>query len=400
MGWQPPEGPPQWMPAPPPGPPGPAAAPQTRLLSGRAIALVAAAIGLGILLQAFAYEISRDPSRTVDSQIRWSIVLTVLQYAAVAAIVLSQITPKVKLQWGPGSPAARVGIGAAVGLAGGGMILLLLHAAFGTLTSDNRVVLLMSGGDATRIVAAIALTCLAAPLVEEVLFRGLLLESLRSHNVAMGVVVSAMFFAVWHLNRQALLYYTAMGCIFGWLYVKRGLVASMTAHICFNGALTVAAVVIVLGPSHTYDVDGLELTVAAGWTNESAAAAAEFGAAAPDLALQGPDASLIVVSATPLGERVYDPDMVAQRLSAGSYPFTGVAYDRSSVRQADLPSLGRAVEVNFTLGALHGEDVLFAVDGQAYAVRFINGGSGKAESDFRDVLSTLRPQPVGAPAFR
>lgn len=367
-----------------------------RLLSGRAIALVATCIGLGIVMQVIAYTISRDSSRNIDSQIRWDIVLTVLQYAIVAAIVVSQITPKIKLRWGPGSPVARAAIGAAVGLGGGGLILLMLHASSGTVTSDPRVVLLMSGGEATRIIAAFALTCLAAPLVEEVLFRGLLLESLRRHHAAMALIVSSMFFAVWHLNRQALIYYTAMGCIFGALYLKRGLIASMTAHFCFNGALTVAAMYIVLGPSHTYAVDGVKVTVAAGWTDETAQATGLFTSGSA-VYLQGPDASVIAVMAFnsgPFAGRTFDADTFAQRLSSTPVELPGGTYDANSVHEVDLPTVGKAVEINFSLSAYtayKGEYVFFGANNQIYMAMLINGGSPKADSDFTKMLNTLQP---------
>lgn len=379
--------------------PGPDPASEGRLFGGRALALVATCIGLGVVMQAIAYFLSRDANHNTDSQIRWDIVLTVIQYAVVAAIVLSQITPKVKLRWGPGSPLARAAIGATVGLSGGLLILLALHAATGKLTTDPRVVLMMSGGEMSRIIAAFAIACLAAPLVEEVLFRGLLLESLRHYQVGMALIVSSMFFAVWHLNRQALIYYTGMGCIFGGLYIKRGLIASMTAHFSFNAVLTVAAIYIVLGPAHTYDVDALKVTIQSGWTDQSDEALAQFGSDAPDLALQGPDASVIAISSSGVpGDVTFDPDTVAQRLEAGTFPYTGVTYLPSSAHVVSLPTVGHAAEVNFTLGPDNGEDVFLFANGEAYVLRFVNGGSDKAAQDFDEMLNTLQPALGAAPA--
>jgi membrane protease YdiL (CAAX protease family) len=379
------------------GPADPAA--DGRLFSGRAIAMVAISIGLGVVMQAIAYQLSRDPSRNVDNLIRWSIFLTVVQYAVVATIVLSQITPKIRLLWGPGSPVSRIAAGAAVGLGGGGVILLLLRAASGTLTSDQRVVQLMSGGEASRIIAATLLACLAAPVVEEVLFRGLLLESLRRYHVGMALLVSSMFFAVWHLNKKALIYYTAMGCIFGGLYIKRGLLASMTGHFCFNGILTAAAVVIVLGPGHTYDLNGLQVSLPAGWTENATETDNPFVDDAIQLAVDGPDGSGIVffdLAGAGVDVPEYDPDAVAQRLATSEIPLpTGSSYDATSVRQVDLPTVGRAVEADFTVGANRGELVFFAAGGRTYFTMFINGGSSKAASDFDEMLNTMRPVPSG-----
>jgi len=261
----------------------------------------------------------------------------------------------------------------------------------------------MSGGEMTRIIAAAVLTCVAAPLVEEVLFRGLLLESLRRHHAAMALIVSAMFFAVWHLNRQGLIYYTGMGCVFGGLYLKRGLVASMTAHFCFNGALTVAAIYLVLGPSHTYTVDSLKVTVAAGWTDETAQTSGYFNSGSA-LYLQGPDASVIAVmpiTAGPLAGQGFDADTFMQRLSSTPVQLPGGTYDANSVHAIDLPTVGTAVEINFSLNqytAYKGEYVFFGADNETYMAMLVNGGSPKAETDFTTMLNSLEPAaPTGLP---
>jgi hypothetical protein len=190
-----------------------------------------------------------------------------------------------------------------------------------------------------------------------------------------------------------------MGCIFGGLYIKRGLLASMTGHFCFNGILTAAAVVIVLGPGHTYDLNGLQVSLPAGWTENATETDNPFVDDAIQLAVDGPDGSGIVffdLAGAGVDVPEYDPDAVAQRLATSEIPLpTGSSYDATSVRQVDLPTVGRAVEADFTFGANRGELVFFAAGGRPYFTMFINGGSSKAASDFDEMLNTMQPVPSG-----
>ncbi|HVS68368.1 MAG TPA: type II CAAX endopeptidase family protein [Mycobacteriales bacterium] len=399
VGWQPPGDAP-WMAAPPFGAPGalpsdPVA--EGRLLSGRALAIVAIAIGLGGVFQLIGHAISNDSHLNQATVIRYGIVLTLVFYAVVAALILTQLTPKVRLRWGEGSRVVRVVIGLSIGAVGGGVVLGLLSAAEGQLSTDSRAISMMSGGQASHVIATFLLVCAAAPLVEETLFRGLLLESLRHQNLGMAVLVSAIFFAVWHFTPKALLYYTIMGAVFGVLYAKRGLVASMSAHFGFNGVLTIAAVAIVLGPSHAYDIDGVQFTAPSGWSKVPIQTTDDpfAGDGGLKLLLQGPDGSGIGVFAVP-SETPFDPATVEQRLGASDLPLpAGSAFDASSLHEITLPTVGTAVEADYTYEANKGELVLFASQGARFVVSFLNGGDAKADADFTKLLDTLQVSPVG-----
>src|SRR5207248_898764 len=98
-------------------------------------------------------------------------------------------------------------------------MLLLISALSGHLSSDPRVVTIMSEGDAAHIGIAVLISCVCAPLVEEVLFRGLLLESLRTRGEAFGIWMSGLAFAVWHLTPAALSLNGPSGAWFGALTV-------------------------------------------------------------------------------------------------------------------------------------------------------------------------------------
>ncbi|HEX3706604.1 MAG TPA: type II CAAX endopeptidase family protein [Mycobacteriales bacterium] len=358
--------------------------PGGRLLSTRALVIVAIAVLLGGALQIAARVLAHDNSITEDTLNNLDIVMTLSLYAVVAVLIVSQITPNVRLRWGDGPLPRRLAVGAMVGLGLSGVLLALVSAAAGHLDPDPRIVQLMNAGDPTHVIVMVALTVIAAPLVEETLFRGLLLESLRPYGVPTAVIASAAFFAVWHFLLASLVYYLAMGAGLGLLYLKRGMASSMAAHACFNGVLAMAAVIVVLGPSHTYDVDGLSMTAPSGWSQES-------GDLNNALHLDGPSGSEVVLDSID-NAQTFDPAATVARvqLQAASL-IPGAMIDASKVREVELPAVGTAVEADFTQDADSGVMALFASDGRAYGIVFFNSGSAKAESDFLKMMDSLRP---------
>lgn len=356
-----------------------------RLLDGRALVLVVIAITLGAVMQGIASLLGHRSSIEPATLIRYDIVLTLGLYAVVAVMIVSQITPSVTLRWGDGPVAQRVAMGVLTGAGLSGLLLFLVSANAGHLRPDPRIVLMMSEGDLTHIVVTVLISCLAAPLVEETLFRGLLLESLRPRSAGLALVVSAVAFAIWHLNTAALIYYSAMGAVLGTLYLKRGLAASIAAHVSFNGVLTIAAIVVVLGPSHVVNVDGLSLTAPSGWSVESSVTADQIGAAA---VLRGPDDAIVEVIEGPVGSN-FDPDTIAAQLRT-ALPFQSeLTAEPDTVREAVLP-LGKAVEVDVTIDDQSGTVVLVPGNNRPIGVVLIDAGSAKARSDFATILDSLR----------
>lgn len=390
----PPAGPPiaphpGWAPpVPPPPVPPPPSGSDGRLLDRRAGILVAIAIGLGAVMQGIGSLLGNRSSIEPATLIRYDLVLTLGLYAVVAVMIVSQITPSVSLRWGTGRLVSRAAIGVAVGAGLSGVLLWLISAGSGHLRPDPRIVLLMSEGDATHIVITVLITCLAAPLIEETLFRGLLLESIRPRGTAPALLLSAFAFAIWHLNSAALIYYSAMGAVLGGLYIKRGLAASIAAHVGFNGVLTVAAIAVVLGPSHVVDVDGVAMTAPSGWSVVTNATVESFGI---DAALRGPDDAIVEVIGGPYG-RPFSADTEAAQLQAAGLLPSEFNVDVSSVREMTLP-VGQAVEADVTIEGQPGSVVTFASDDRSVAVVFLNAGSSKAKSDFTRMLESIHPSP-------
>ena len=68
---------------------------------------------------------------------------------------------------------------------------------------------------------SILMLVVLAPVMEEVLFRGILLESVRSkHSAGRAIVVSALMFGVIHLIPQQVVNAFVIGLILGYIYVR------------------------------------------------------------------------------------------------------------------------------------------------------------------------------------
>ncbi len=94
----------------------------------------------------------------------------------------------------------------------------------------------MSDGTLPSIVAV----CLLAPVVEEMLFRGIILRAfLHRYPRGLAMVWSAMLFGVAHLNLYQFLVATCLGLILAWLYERtRSLYPCVALHVTYNSMVT------------------------------------------------------------------------------------------------------------------------------------------------------------------
>lgn len=360
--------------------------PSGRMLSRRAFILTVVAIGVGALAMLASLGLSRTELDEA-TYIRYAAVLTMAVYAVVGLLVVTQITPSVRLRWTVGSPAPGIVLGLVIGGALSGLLLAIVSAAAGHLSPDPRMVTMMSEGDAAHIAATMLIGCVAAPLVEEVLFRGLFLESLRAKGTAAAVWLSALAFAVWHLNLVALRYYALLGALLGWLYVRRGLACSIATHVAFNGVLSVAAVSVVLGGGGTVSGDGLTMTLPHGWQGSSAALPSVVMGGHPALMVRGPSGATIAVISyeTPvapdigkLADLIRDPRFEAA--NPGLKPLT--------LREVPIPA-GRLVEVDATHDGDERTVAFLCRAGTTYELVLRASGSPKAQADFQPILRSL-----------
>src|SRR5205807_7570966 len=172
------------------------------------------------------------------------------------------------------------------------------------LAGDAAVNAIVSEGSLVRILAALALFVVIGPVIEELVFRAVVAESLRSRGTGAAVLASSFLFALAHLRPASLVYYTLIGAVLGRLYFRYGLKSSISAHAAFNGCLVAAAIISVLGPAKTYTVDGATLQLPANWKKVSAAQTGPV-----QLALRGPSGSELIVldRSVPTGS-TFSPD--------------------------------------------------------------------------------------------
>ena len=355
------------------------------MLSGKAIALVITAICIGAVGMGISTFLGHDQRLEPATYIRYALVLTIGVYVVVGGLIAVRLVPGIKLRWHTGKPASSILMGAAFGGTLSGLLLAAVSGAAGHLSPDPRIVTLMSEGDIAHIVATVGITCLAAPLIEEVLFRGLLLESLRRQSGRVALWVSGFAFAVWHLNPAALRYYALMGAFLGVLYMKRGLVCSMAAHAAFNGVLTVAALAVVLAPATTVSSGDISISAPGGWHQHNDATFASGG-----LTLEGPSESALLVAELPTTSTP-TPDTMLSRIQAGLLSVNGFDLEvhAETAREVQLP-VGQAVEVDIQAKGHAGTLVYVPRPGAIVEVVFMSAGSMKARSDFPHMLDSLR----------
>ncbi|MCQ1530211.1 CPBP family intramembrane glutamic endopeptidase [Lutispora saccharofermentans] len=79
--------------------------------------------------------------------------------------------------------------------------------------------------------------CLLAPIVEEILMRGFILNSLQNkYGMVIALLVSSLLFAILHFNFVQTLSAVICGLILGLLYINTGsLFCCILAHSLYNG---------------------------------------------------------------------------------------------------------------------------------------------------------------------
>lgn len=88
---------------------------------------------------------------------------------------------------------------------------------------------------------AVMASCVIAPVVEEMLFRGILLRSfLEQYPRGIAIGFSALYFGAAHLNIYQFLLAFLLGLLLGWLYERsRSLVPCIALHAAVNCAVVV-----------------------------------------------------------------------------------------------------------------------------------------------------------------
>ena len=111
---------------------------------------------------------------------------------------------------------------------------------------------------------SLLMTCLLAPVLEEMLFRGVILRSfLQRYPRGIAIVHSAGVFGLAHMNLYQFVVGLTLGLVTGWLYERtRSLWPCITLHAAYNSGLTWLALRSPGGTEATPGSAGLALAAA------------------------------------------------------------------------------------------------------------------------------------------
>lgn len=100
-------------------------------------------------------------------------------------------------------------------------------------------------------VASAVMLVIAAPLFEELLFRGIILDGLLKHySPTKAIIWSAVLFGLVHLNPWQFLAAVVLGIFMGWIYYRTGsLLTTIFIHFIANGTGTLLGWLLVPDPT-------------------------------------------------------------------------------------------------------------------------------------------------------
>ena len=125
------------------------------------------------------------------------------------------------------------------------VLMLKLLQTLGWPMEQQEAVSLLSGANPVGVQIALAfVACLGAPVVEEVLFRGIIFGSLRQMtNRWFAAIVSALLFGIIHLHVPSLPALCLLGFFFALAYEFTGsLTVSIVMHAIFNSVQVIIAI--------------------------------------------------------------------------------------------------------------------------------------------------------------
>ena len=121
--------------------------------------------------------------------------------------------------------------------------------------------------DAATILIDVVSSVIAAPIAEELFFRGVVLKQTSRVSARFGIVFSAVMFGLMHGNPYQFVMATVIGLFFGYITVKTdSLIPSIVCHIAINGLMSVSDIIGVfseeLADLTYYSVDVIEVILA------------------------------------------------------------------------------------------------------------------------------------------
>lgn len=356
---------------------------------GRVARPLAGILVLGFLVQVGLHLYVNNTNLEVATYLRVGQLVILAFYAVVLAVVVRMHrTVAFAPLWSVGATGENAAIGAFKGVVTASVVMGLGSLATGRIEVAPSIKWDM--GDATfmSVVIAFASLTVAAPIVEELLFRGLAAEAMRHRGQRVALLVSGVLFALWHM-RFGLLdigYYTVAGVLLGRTYWKRGLAASMATHAGFNGTLGVVALLFIIGPGSVLSADGVRVEAPGGWD--------EVEAAEGDAVLMahGPSAAVFYVVREDLPVADLAVEAVAAAAEQGGISIPGVRVVPGTARVVEYPA-GAGVRMELESDGHRGEFVLF-IKGRVGWTVALEHGTTRTRDDFDEMLATLRLPPA------
>ncbi len=134
----------------------------------------------------------------------------------------------------------------------------LLHGVFPVSAWEEQAFAQMLAPELSSIVA----TCLLAPVLEEMLFRGVLLRAFLTRYARWAAIAySALFFGAAHLNIYQFFLAFGLGLILGWLFERS---RSLIPCIALHGAVNMS-VILLASPTGPSDASVLSQVPVSGW---------------------------------------------------------------------------------------------------------------------------------------
>lgn len=330
----------------------------------------------------FAFFVGADVPRA--TAVKASLFTGLAFYAISALWVLGRSASlKIRPFTGLGPNAA---VGAAEGVVVGGVAAVLLVAGLRLITGhpvlDPSTAFLASQGSWGALFLGFVVIVLAAPIVEELVFRGFMAESYRRHGSRLAIILSAGAFSLAHLSPGQLRYYLIMGVALGVVYWRRGLVGSIATHATFNGVLLAVALAAAHGPAVEHRVAGATMAIPGTYQVHTS----PFGN--DDLVAEGPLGATVELAHVVVPVAV-SAEELADVFAQGVVPLPDeVTVDARSVVVFDLPA-GRAVSLAAEIDGRDGRVVMVPRGGDAWIASYRSDGSAQSSEDFDDMLRSL-----------
>lgn len=355
--------------------------------AGRTVAKI---IVLNLILQVFELVIFAVNHVELSTSIRITMLVGLAYYTVCAVWVWGRSAELgVRAVTGLRQSGRGILVGAAEGCVVGGVAVLLLFAVLrlvaGRPLLDPTAALLTNQGSILALLVGIVLIAVAAPVVEEFVFRGFLAEAFRGRGKRAAVLISAVAFALAHLRLAQFRYYMLLGVVLALVYWRRGLVGSIATHATFNGMLILLAAVSAHGPA--IDAHAAGFTVAVPQTYRLA-----YGIHGDDLVADGPVGARVEFAH--VDTPVPPARELADRMVQQGAPFPAdIAVDYTTIAIVTLPA-GDAVSMDAKIAGRPGRVVALPTGKRIWIAVLQSDGSQRSLVDFDRMITSWRLPPT------